>query len=751
MNFSGLFCVEFRRLLLSKWLQAVSALCFLTPLTGYKLLRLSAADMLLGKYIANPVLAGAVTGGILWALLALYEGHRIHKARMDELSKTVILPVPLALARTAALITLSVIVCIICGLLYLPYTIKMLGVMFDPVVYTASFLIFMMPTWIISILIISALYQITFRTDTAALFFLFFIFLNIGSFFTGSYFLQWLSPLVVSFSDSYSNITPLRIGLYTRLMWIFLSAGLFIFSLLCIRRYQKNLRDTLFFNLRRPVPAVLAAILFSAGILMWVNQPFIDRGSLRYDVMLAEKSRYQTDTTVTNASLKLSFNTTLGFVNGILQYNIIETDGKQEDCFFLNPGYRILRITLNGEKIPFTTERLVVNGVRKTSFVLPSVTAALAASVISASNDQMLVIEYSGYVLNPRYCGSYIIDEVSKDFIQLMMIGNSVPWQTSFHFDSPDKESAGSYKLELTLPDGLVPMVNYSMMSEYIVNAESSRTWHGNANILDNENIDINITAARFNTENFNAAGMNINFVYSEKQNENMKKYDIAASIAEVLNFGTANTGTLPFSGNDGQLLMLVHSGISGGFGFAMPGVIQWSEQSFSPLNLDDAMAGADAAELFVHEVIHLWWGMTVPCEDDGLWSSEGLTVYTTYRFMEEKYGTLYAKQCYIDDWQAMVNAQNRSFYNRRPEYLTGLPGIYKARIENINNINKYHRMPLMILEIEKILGREKLDKILQNIQMNHAEYDLSNPLTYKMFLEACGLQKEDIKLGRNY
>jgi len=59
--------------------------------------------------------------------------------------------------------------------------------------------------------------------------------------------------------------------------------------------------------------------------------------------------------------------------------------------------------------------------------------------------------------------------------------------------------------------------------------------------------------------------------------------------------------------------------------------------------------------------------------------------------------------------------------------------------------------MPLMILEIEKILGREKLDKILQNIQMNHAEYDLSNPLTYKMFLEACGLQKEDIKLGRNY
>ncbi|MCL2266341.1 MAG: hypothetical protein FWC17_01080 [Treponema sp.] len=736
MNLSGLFSVEFRRLFLSKRLWAVSFFCLCGPLAGYKWIRFSAADMLLGRYIANPVLAGTVIGGLLWALFALYESNRLHKAQMDELSKAVVTPLQLALSRTLALLTLSFFTCILCGFIYLPYTINTLNEMFDLKVYAASFFIFMMPAWIISILISCALYQITARTDTAALIYTLFVFMNAGNFFKGDYFLQWLLPLVVSFSDAYSNITPLRIGLYTRIMWLFLSIGLFIFSFFCIRRYQKNLTDSFAFNIRRPFSLLLSAVFLLAGILMWINQPFISRGLYRFDSGFANESGYKTDTSVKNASLKLSFDTTPGIVNGVIQYTITESDGKLEDYFYLNAGYKILRITLNGEGIPYTTEKRVTNGVRKTIFTLPP-----------SARNQSLVIEYKGYISNPRYLGSYIIDEVSSGFIQLMMNGNSIPWNPSFIFDKECSEDSDSYSIELTLPRSLVPMINYTVMSEFTDNADGSRTWKNETEKFNYNNVELNITAARFETVYFNAADMNIAFVFSEKLKENIIKYDIPAAIADVLNFGTEHIGKLPFSGSGGNLTMLVHSGISGGYGFALPGVIQWPEQSFSPVNLDDAFAGANAAELFVHEVIHLWWGMTVPCEDDGLWSNEGLTVYMTYRYMKEKYGELYANLYYTDNWRAMTDAQKRSFYIRKPEYLEKLPAAYRSLIEDINNINRYHKMPLMILEIEKLIGSQKLDEILQNATAKHLEYSFDNLFTFNNFLDACGIKMEDINL----
>ena len=65
------------------------------------------------------------------------------------------------------------------------------------------------------------------------------------------------------------------------------------------------------------------------------------------------------------------------------------------------------------------------------------------------------------------------------------------------------------------------------------------------------------------------------------------------------------------------------------------------------------------------HEIIHQWWGLGAMFDDDyeGEWSSEGLTVYTTYRLMKEKYGDEYAKKNYIEVWQKAVEDRNRNFY----------------------------------------------------------------------------------------
>jgi hypothetical protein len=56
--------------------------------------------------------------------------------------------------------------------------------------------------------------------------------------------------------------------------------------------------------------------------------------------------------------------------------------------------------------------------------------------------------------------------------------------------------------------------------------------------------------------------------------------------------------------------------------------------------------------------------------------------------------------------------------------------------------------MPLMILRAEELVGGEEIfDKILQGIQKNNEDFGWHNPFTFMNFLEACGLQKEDLKL----
>jgi aminopeptidase N len=213
------------------------------------------------------------------------------------------------------------------------------------------------------------------------------------------------------------------------------------------------------------------------------------------------------------------------------------------------------------------------------------------------------------------------------------------------------------------------------------------------------------------------------------------------------MNYCTEHLGPLSFV-DKGKLIMVQRaSSIGGDGGNAGPGWVEWGEFLFSEKNLSDPLKGAGAAEVFAHEIIHEWWGgLGVYSEDDGLWSDEGLDVYTTYRMMKDKYGALYAQQNYVDVWQTAVDVQNRGYYYRHPEMLRKLPAKYQAELKyRAETTNKYCRMPLMILKAEQLVGgEENMDKILQSIQQ---KYKYASPLTYQDFLEACGLKERDLNL----
>jgi hypothetical protein len=188
------------------------------------------------------------------------------------------------------------------------------------------------------------------------------------------------------------------------------------------------------------------------------------------------------------------------------------------------------------------------------------------------------------------------------------------------------------------------------------------------------------------------------------------------------------------------------------GGGWAGEGYSEMFDSMLSPETLSDTATGSDGFECSVHEMLHQWWGaLGLQMHNDGLWSEEGMTVYSTYRVIKELYGELYAKEKFVDQWEAAVDAQNREFYYRHPEYLEKLPPKYQGNL-NLRNgsVNLYFRMPLMIYKAQQLVGgEEKMDEILRNIYENREMYSYydNHPFTYQDFLNACGLTEEDLKL----
>ena len=153
-----------------------------------------------------------------------------------------------------------------------------------------------------------------------------------------------------------------------------------------------------------------------------------------------------------------------------------------------------------------------------------------------------------------------------------------------------------------------------------------------------------------------------------------------------------------------------------------------------------------------IHELVHQWWGLgnmfDVP-EEDSPWSSEGLTVYTTYRIVKELYGEAYAQEHYVDQWRREVEDYYLNFYVRHPEYLEKLPEEERLTISNsLSQVRRYCEMPLKLLKAEALVGGEEaMDQILYGLF--NREIDYTYPyLTYQDFLDACGLTEEDLDLG---
>ena len=721
-----LFPLELGRLLRSRLTWLVVLLTVLSPAAGLILYKPAYADTMLSMYLANPALAGGVIGGILFALLTIFELDRARRSRTDVLTDAAVSPHAMALVRLLALLTAAVLAAGLAMLVWLPVSMGLIGAVFTGTDYVLAYLLFMGLALPLAILAAGAAYQFTQRTDLSAVLLAAFAGLSL-TVWADDWQLCWLNPCVWALSDDFSNFRVFRSVAWMRLAWLAALAGVWTVSYLCIRQYGKGIFGSLARSVRRVYrPAVALALLACSGTA-YAAQPFIDNSNPDLTVMSFYEIPYAEGVTFVRRTAQVFPDTDAGTVTGRASYQFQNTSGQEQSISFgINPGYAISNVKANGADIPFT-----VSDYQEYNEALLEVT-------IPAEEEVELTMEYSGFPQEsmPTMQGG---KELSDEYLCLEnsalspRVMNVMPGEAGYPAE-----------IEITLPENMLAIPFGSSEAEVVAEHEDgTRTWryeHNGAGGI--------LYAGDYIREDIEAGGMTIEFYYGRKHQAVMEAAKAVEAVKEVVDYCTEHYGPLSFG--TGETLKLIQSRVAGG-GYATTGASLLDEADFTAANLSNAEKGGGSGEVMIHELVHQWWGlgnMFDTSDPTSPWSAEGLTVYTTYRIVKELYGEDYAREHYVDQWQKAVDDYYLNFYVRNPEYLEMLPEQVQLAISNsLSQVRQYNEMPLKIWKAEQLVGGEEaMDQILHDLF--NRELDPMYPyLTYQEFLDACGLTEEDLNL----
>ena len=726
MKTMRLFPLELRRLLQSRLTWLMMALTVLSPVLGLVLYKPAAATTMLSMYLANPAIAGGVAGAILFGLLTIFELDRACRSRVDILTDAVVSPLTTALTRLLALLTAAVLTAGLTMLVWLPISAGLIGSVFTGADYVLAYLLLMGLALPLGVLAAAAAYQFTRRADLSIVLFIAFCALSL-TVWVGDWQLCWLNPCVWALSDDFSNFRVLRSAAYMRLTWLLGLAGVWAMSWLCIRRYGKGPLGSLARSARRVYRPLLALALLLCCGWSYAAQPFIDRSNPDLTVMSFFEIPYLEGVTFVSRTAQVFPDTKAGTVSGRASFRFENTSGQEQKVAFgINPGYTVSDVQANGVDVPFTVS------------AYQEYNEALLEVTIPADGEVELTMAYRGYPQEsiPTMQGG---KELSAEYLCLEnaalspRLMNMLPGEDGY-----------PAAIEITLPEAMTVIPFGSSEAEIIAEHDNgTRTWryedNGTGGIL---------YAGDYVREDMEAGGIHIQFYYGRKHQAVMEAVGAADAVQAVVDYCTQHYGPLSFGA--GESLKLIQSRVAGG-GYAADGASLLDEADFTIANLADGAKGAAAGEVFIHELVHQWWGlgnMFDTADPSSPWSAEGLTVYTTYRIAKELYGEDYAVENYVDQWRAAVDDYYLNFYVRCPEYLDALPEAERLAISNaLSGMRQYSEMPLKILKAQELVGGEEaMDRILKGLFTR--ELDPMYPyLTYQDFLDACGLTEEDLTL----
>lgn len=732
------FRLELTRLLQSRLTRLAILLTAISPIVGLTVYRplFSVSESgyvttMQGMDLANPALAGGIFGAVIFAILTVLSMDRLRQDGMETLFHAVVSPMTASLTHLGALLCLSVLAWLITMLAWLPYTMFKLGAIFDAESYFLIYVIFMYGAMPLAILFVSAAHQLSRRPDVSLILFAAFAVLSL-TVWSSQWQLCWLNPCVSAISDDFSNNRILCSVAYMRLSWLLALSGLWCLSYLCVRRYGKGLFASLCHNVRRFCRLALALLLAVCAVFTYVKQPFLDHSEAEPDYDFLFASEYQEAVFCDSWSAKVRPKPSSGRLEGTAMYQLLNLSGEEQRIELrMNPGYQVQSVRANGADVPFSLEMREVMNQQGFTVTLPS------------DENIELAIDYGGYPREWNLEGGAVQGdmEISDTY---MALENTVLAPRLY-----DVLQAGEtlpVTVEIVLPDRMIPVPFGTEEAELVdQKPDGSNTWR-----VEGDGGSVILYVGDYVREDIpvEGAGLTVQFYYARKHQPLMEAADAAGAIRKVVEYCTEHIGPLAFY--DGSAFKLIENRRSSG-GYAGYGASLASEEDFTAQNMDDAAKGGTPEEVMIHELVHQWWGlgnMFPPEWEDGLWSSEGLTCYTTYRIVKELYGAETAHRAYVERWQAELADYNDNFYVRHPEYLSLLPEQYQANIVGgLQAVRQYSEMPLKIIKAEELVGGEEaMDEILFglfNRELN-PEYPY---LTYQDFLDACNLTEEDLNL----
>ncbi len=726
MSFFSYLRVELNRLFRSRMTWLVVALSAAAPLAGYGLYKPVYVMTRAVGLVANPLMTGALAGAVLFALLTFFELDRVHRSGTAALTDTIASPLALNSARLVALLAAATAASVLVAAAYLPYTAVRMGANFDAPTYFLFVFVIMLPSLWLAVLASAAFYQVVRRVDLGFVMFISFVLLSMGNWFYDNYLMRWVNPLVPTLSDDFSNAVVFRTAAYNRMFWFSVLTGVWLLSLICVRRYGKGLFGSLAVNLRRrPYMPVLAAGLIVWGCHAYIAQPFIDHSPLEF---VQVKKQMDKKFALKDTRLDVVFNTRRGTLSGTAVFRIINENSAPRECRLeINPGYTIDRIVAGGRPLPFKDLRDDTNYVKHIVFDMP------------AGPENELSVSYHGapriWAAMRKVLGHGEI--ISRRFINVR----------NAHFEPmlemPDAKEGIETTGRFTMPGDMVPVVTGDTVKLLSENADGTKTWLGH-----DTSRGLTLYAGDYVKTELAGAGMPVEFYYSRRHQAVMEKLSAKQVMEYTIAYCTARYGRLPFT--PGRPLKIIQNSafMFGGGAFSNFSVM--GETYFSDTNLNDRRNGASSAEVLAHETVHQWWGLSGQCRDDENmdWTNEGVTVYTTYRIAKERFGEEYARKNYVEKWKEAVDDKKKNFYNRHPEYLKILPEKYAAELRSGNiGTGEYSLMPLQIYKAAGLAGgEERMDAILAGLYKNGGE-TMPPFITYGDFLKACGVSAKELDL----
>lgn len=743
MKFFSYLRVELNRIFHSKIVYLIMILTMVCPMAGYMLYNNGMLDETLsGQFIGDPSIAGALGGGILFAMLILLEFDQARKYEIEVLTNSIVSPLVLNVVRLLGMGIVAFITVSITSIIYYPYTVLKMGNVFEGYTYWNSFFLLMLPSVLLSILASSAFYQIFHRLDLSMVAFIVLMLPNLISRLPIGNIMRWIKPSVPGLSDYFSNNAVFRLMEHNRLFWFLMLGGAWLIGLLCVRTYGKGLFGSLFRNSRRVYIPLIAVAMISGACYAFINQPDVYILSKKEIVEVlndkSEDSRYKVnkDLQLLNSDFKISFNGSKGSLSAKVVYSFQNLSNSEQECKLkINPGYTINVVKINDDVVAFKK--------------LDSIEAN-AGFIVPTGKNINVTIEYEGrpkifYMVSDNILDTNIsdkyIDLAGKELIPEILVADSK--------DNPELTA------QLTMPAGLMPIVDPHQEDEKgkeiaNVTGESmkllsedgdKKTW-----LVQLKGTRFALMAGDYVMKQLSNEEMPVQFYYSNKHEDNMKNMSAEKVMRDTIDYCIIHYGKLSNVAKNSPLKIVEKTALFPG-GLGLPNYSTMTETCFSDKNLSDPLIGASSAEILAHELAHQWWGVhTVGWGGNNKnWSAEGLAVYTTYRVAKETHGEEYAQKNYVDMWKAHVKVRENNFYNRHPEYLGILPEKYATQVSDYNITEcLYSKMPLQVLKAAELVGGEdRMDEILAKLHENSSK----ERITWQDFLDACGLKEEELKL----